>query len=65
MISDDRLDELLDALRGYFDQEREYIERAAQCETEADMIARQRHVLLLEAREAVRATLEAWLSDTS
>jgi hypothetical protein len=52
------LDELLDVMREYFDKEREYLDRVASCETEADMYARQAHALAVEAKDALRRKMD-------
>lgn len=53
------LDHLLNLMRSYFEAERHLNEQVVLCETEADLIARQREQLLADAREALRTRLDA------
>ncbi len=58
-IQEQILDDILNQLRPYFEAERDLNERIPNCETEADLYARQRATLLAQARETLRSQLEA------
>jgi hypothetical protein len=58
-MTDEELDEILDLMRSYFEAERVLQEQVATCERESDLFARQRHALLIEARERLRGRLQA------